>query len=158
MMDTMHNLPAMESEERGIIELLDRHLATALDLQFRIRQALWNFEDQRLAETRELRTAATEIEQFCERIAIRLRALGIVAQATPQKARAQSFLDPYPLVVAGDQEYISAIDGALAKFRHSVRQAREKAAAFRDETTAALFGTLASTIDTQIWFLRSPSR
>ena|SRR5208282_5634066 len=38
------------------------------------------------------------------------------------------------------------------------RQARENAAGLRDKTTAALFGKLASAIDAQIWFLRSPSR
>ena len=63
----------------------------------------------------------------------------------------------WPPVIADDQRYISAIDHALAKSRQSARQAREKAAELSDETTATLFGSLASAIDRQILCLRSPS-
>lgn len=157
-MEAMQKVPAFENGVNQIIDLLDRHLASAIDLQLRIRQALWNAEDPRLVETRELSTAASEIEQFCELIAGRLRALGGVAQASLQMAGARSFLDPYPQVAAGDEEHISAVARSLAKFRQSAKQAREKAAAFRDQTTAALFGKLAAAVDAQIWFLRSPSR
>ena len=156
-MQAMQNVTAFESSEKPIVDLLDRHLASAIDLQLRLRSALWNMEDPRLAETRELGTKASEIEQFCNLIAERLRALSAVAQATPQRVQARSFLDPYPPSAAGDEDYISAIERALAKLRHSARQARERAAALCDETTATLFARLASAIDSQIWFLRSPS-
>jgi DNA-binding ferritin-like protein len=158
IMEATQNLPAFDNEQDRIIDLLERHLASAIDLRLRIWHALWNAEDPRLAETRELDATASEFQQFCDLIALRLRALGAVAQATLQRTRARSFLDPYPDVAASDEEHISAIDRALAKFRLSAAQARERAAAFRDQTTAALFGKLASAIDAQIWFLRSPSR
>ncbi len=93
-MQATQNVTAFENNEKPIIDLLDRHLASAIDLQLRLRSALWNFEDPRLAETRELGTAASEIEQFCTLIAERLRALGAVAQATPQRVQVRSFLDP----------------------------------------------------------------
>jgi starvation-inducible DNA-binding protein len=156
-MQAMQNLTSFENNEKPIIDLLDRHLASAIDLQLRLRSALWNLKDARLAETRELDTTASEIEQFCNLIAERLRALGAAVQATPQRVQVRSFLDPYPPAGAGDEDYISAIERALAKLRHSARQARERAAAFCDETTATLFARLASAIDRQIWFLRSPS-
>ncbi len=157
-MEAVQNLLTLENKEDRIIDLLDRHLASAIDLQLRIRHALWNAEDPHLGETRQLSAAASEIEQFCKLIAVRLRALGAVAHVSLQTAQARSFLDAYTISVTGDQEHISAIDRALAKFRHSARQAREKAVALRDQTTAALFGKLVSAIDAQIWFLRSPSR
>ena len=75
-MESMQNLTAFENNEKPIIDLLDRHLASAVDLQLRLRSALWNFEDLRLAETRELGTAASEIEQFLHphrRTALRAR-------------------------------------------------------------------------------------
>jgi DNA-binding ferritin-like protein len=156
-MQAMQNLTALENNEKPVIDLLDRHFASAIDLQLRLRSALWNFEDPRLAETRELGTAASEIEQFCNLIAERLRALGTAVQATPQWVQVRSFLDPYPPAGAGDEDYISAIERALAKLGHFASQARERAAALRDETTAALFAKLASAIDRQIWFLHSPS-
>jgi starvation-inducible DNA-binding protein len=157
-MEAIQNLPAFENQQDRIIELLDRHLASAIDLHLRIRHALWNARDPSLAETRELTATASEFQQFCDLIALRLRGLGVAAQATLKRAGVRSFLDPDPYVAASDEEQISAIDRALAKFRLSAVQARENAAAFRDQATAALFGKLARAIDAQIWFLRSPSR
>jgi DNA-binding ferritin-like protein len=113
-MRATQNVTALENNEKPIIDLLDRHLASAIDLQLRLRSALWNFEDPRLAETRELATAS-EIEQFCNLIAERLRALGTAVQATPQRVQVRSFLDPYPPAGARDEDYISAIERALAK-------------------------------------------
>jgi DNA-binding ferritin-like protein len=84
-MRATQNVTAFENNKKPIIDLLDRHLASAIDLQLRLRSALWNFEDRRIAETRELGTTASEIEHFCNHIAERLRALGTVAQATPQR-------------------------------------------------------------------------
>ncbi len=156
-MEARNNVPAVESGENQIIDLLDRHLASAIDLQLRIRNALWNAENPRLVEARELSATASEFQQFCDLIAFRLRSLGAVAQATLQRTPTRSFLDPCPPAAVDDEEQISLIDRALAKFRSSAKQAREKAAALHDQTTAALFAKLASTIDAQIWFLHTPS-
>jgi DNA-binding ferritin-like protein len=145
-----------ESQVKPIIDLLNGHLTSAVDLQLRIRNAVWNSENPRPAEARELSTTATEIEQFCELIAERMRALGTDAQATLQRAQTRSFLEPCPPVIADEQGHISAIAHALVKLRQSAKQARKQAAVLRDETTATLFDKLASAIDTQIWFLRSP--
>ncbi len=157
-MQALQNVTAFEGKEKPIIDLLDKHLASAIDLQLRLRSALWNFQDLRLAETRELGATASEIEQFCNLIAERLRALGVAAQPTPQSVQAYSFLDPNSSAAAADEDYISAIGRALAKFRLSARQARERASALCDERTAALFARLANAIDRQIWFLLSPSK
>ena len=55
-MRAAQNVTAFENNEKPVIDLLDRHLASAIDLQLRLRSALWNFKDPRLAETRELGT------------------------------------------------------------------------------------------------------
>jgi hypothetical protein len=47
-MRARQNVTAFENNEKPIIDLLDRHLASAIDLQLRLRSALWNFEDPRL--------------------------------------------------------------------------------------------------------------
>ena len=158
VMEAIQNVPAFENAGNQITDLLERHLASAIDLQFRISHAIWNAEDPRLAETRELGTTASEINQFCELIATRLRALGAAGLTSLRRTRARSFLDPHPLAATGDEEHISTIGLALTKLQNSARQARDKAAILRDQTTAALFGKLARMIDAQIWFLGSPSR
>ena len=103
-MQAIHDQPALESKEKPIIDLLDRHLASAIDLQLRISDALWNAEDPRVVEIRELSKTASEMERFCELIADRLRSLGTVAHATLQRAQARSFLDPYPIMIADDHD------------------------------------------------------
>ena len=157
-MEAVQTVPPFENGGKQIIDLLDRHLASAIDLQLRISSAIWDAEDPRLAETRELSTTASELNQFCELIAVRLRALGAVGQISLQWTRARSFLEPYQPVATGDEERMSTIGRALAKLQSSARQARDKAAALRDQTTAALFNKLASAIDAQIWFLSAPLR
>ena len=100
-MRATQNVTAFENNEKPSIDLLDRHLASAIDLQLRLRSALWNMEDPRLAETRELGTKASEIEQFCNLIAERLRALSAVAHATPhgcKYALSSIFIRPLPPV------------------------------------------------------------
>jgi len=82
-MEATQNLPAFENGQDRIIDLLDRHLASAIDFQLRIRHALWNAEDPRLAQTRELSATASEFQQFCDLIALRLRALGAVRRSGP---------------------------------------------------------------------------
>jgi hypothetical protein len=67
-MQATQNVTAFENNEKPIIDLLDRRLAFAIDLQLRLRSALCNMEDPRLAETRELDTTASEIEQLCNLI------------------------------------------------------------------------------------------
>ncbi len=125
-METIQNSQTFKNRENQIIELLDKHLASAVDLQFRISNAIWNAEDPRLAETRELSATASELNQFCELMAVRLRALGAVGQTSLQRTLASSFLDPHPLAPIGDEEHISAIERALAKFRESARGGRGK--------------------------------
>lgn len=110
-------MTAFENSEKPIVDLLDRRPASVIGVRLQMSSALRNFKDLRLAETRELGTTASEIEQFCSLIAKRLRALGTVAQVTPQRAQACSFLDPYAPVAADDEYYICAIDRALAKLR-----------------------------------------
>jgi DNA-binding ferritin-like protein len=158
IMEPVDNLMIFESRSQKIVALLDRHLATAIDLRLRVMQAVWNVDNQTLTDSRDLGRTASEIEQFCGRIVARLKELGACASAGLEKAQARSCLEPYPSVIDGDEGYINAIHRGLTKFRRFTKEAREKADALYDETTAKLFSDQASAIDTQIWFLRSPVR
>jgi hypothetical protein len=103
IVDAIQNLMTSESKEKPIVELLDRHLATAIDLQLRIRNALWNADSHRLADTLELSTAAAEIQQFCELVADRLHSLGATAQETSKEPKLGHFSIPYPAAIADEQ-------------------------------------------------------
>lgn len=156
-MEATGNGQALDTRAETVIDLLDRHLATAIDLQLRIKHLLWNAEDPQITETWWLCNAAREFEMFGELIAERLRLLGAGAQATPQNVQARSILDPAPAATS-DLERLSAILHGLVQLHGFARQASENATAIRDETTADLFARLATRINTQIWFLGPPPR
>jgi DNA-binding ferritin-like protein len=152
------NGQALDTRTATVIDLLDRHLATAIDLQLRIKHLLWNAEDPQITETWWLCNAASEFEMFGELIAERLRLLGTVAQATPKNVQARSILDPAPSTAADDRERLSAILRGLDQLHGFARQASENASAIRDETTANLFARLATRINIHISFLGAPPR
>jgi hypothetical protein len=130
--------------------IMQAHLASAIALQLQLKSALWNFK--RFAPWRDARAGRGGKRDRASACA------GRRCASDPQRGQAGSLLDPNAPGAAGDEDTISAIDRALAKLRLSASQARERAAALCDETTATLFARLAGALDRQIWFLRSSSR
>jgi DNA-binding ferritin-like protein len=149
---------ALDTRAERVIDLLDKHLAAAIDLQLRIKHVLWNAEDPQITETWWLNDAASEFEMFCEVIAERIHSLIIVAQAASQNIQARSFLDPTPSNAADEWEGLSAILRDVDQFQGFARQAAANAADDRDEATANLFTWLVKRINAQIWFLGCPPR
>jgi starvation-inducible DNA-binding protein len=96
-----------------------------------------------------------EVENYSDTIAERARGLGGTAHGTVQVAAERSFLVPYPLGIADEQQHICAVSGALAAFGQSVREAIDQAAKFGDASTADLFTEVSRGIDQQLWFVES---
>jgi DNA-binding ferritin-like protein len=155
-METAKNRQALDKEAETVTDLLDRHLATTIDLQLRIKHLLWSAENRQITEIWWLCNAASEFEMLSDLIAEWLRLLGTFARITPQDIRARSILDPAPPAAADDQERLSAILRGLHQLHGFARQASENATAIRDEATANPFARLATRINAQIWFLGAP--
>ena len=138
------------------IELLNKHLAAAIDLHGQTKQAHWNVRGPNFIAIHELfDKVSTEVENYSDLLAERARGLGGVAQGTVQTAAHNSFLVPYTLAVADEQQHAFAVSGALAAFGQSVRDASDLAADFGDMTTADLFTEISRGIDQQLWFVES---
>jgi len=138
------------------VSLLNKHLAAAIDLHGQTKQAHWNVRGPNFIAIHELfDRVSTEVEAFSDLIAERTRGLGGIAQGTVQTAAEHSFLVPYRVDVADEQQHTFAIAGALAAFGQSVREASDTAADFGDMTTADLFTELSRGIDQQLWFVES---
>ncbi len=138
------------------INLLNKHLAAAIDLHGQTKQAHWNVRGPNFIAIHELfDRVSTEVEAFSDLIAERTRGLGGIAQGTIQTAAERSFLVPYGVDVADEQQHTFAVAGALAAFGQSVREASDAAADFGDMTTADLFTELSRGIDQQLWFVES---
>jgi starvation-inducible DNA-binding protein len=138
------------------VELLNKHLAAAIDLHAQVKQAHWNVRGPAFIAIHELfDKVATAVEGYSDLIAERAGGLGGTAHGTIQVAAENSFLVPYPLGVADEQQHIFAVAGTLAAFGQSVRDAIDLAAGFGDADTADLFTEISRGIDQQLWFVES---
>ncbi len=138
------------------VELLNKHLAAAIDLHAQMKQAHWNVRGPGFIAIHELFDKVSEVvEAYSDMIAERAGALGGTASGTIQTAAERSFLVPYPLGVADGQQHIFAVAGALAAFGQSVREAVKTAATIDDADTADILTEISRGIDQQLWFVES---
>jgi starvation-inducible DNA-binding protein len=155
MMHPTHNtLPETIREQS--IELLNKHLAAAIDLHAQMKQAHWNVRGPNFIAIHELfDRVAGEVEGYSDLIAERAAGLGGTAHGTIQVAVERSFLIPYALGIADVQQHVFAVSGALAAFGQSVCEAIALAAKFGDADTADLFTEISRGVDQHLWFVES---
>ena len=138
------------------VQLLNRHLAAAIDLHGQMKQAHWNVRGPGFIAIHELfDKVASAVEDFSDLFAERARELGGDAEGTVQIAAERSYLLRYPLNVADCEEHVFAVSGALAAFGESTREAIGLATGFADADTADLFTEVSRGIDHQLWFVES---
>jgi starvation-inducible DNA-binding protein len=138
------------------VELLNKHLAAAIDLHGQVKQAHWNVRGPAFIAVHELfDRVATQVQSYSDMIAERAGGLGGTAYGTIQSAAERSFLVPYQLGIATDKEHVFAISGTLAAFGQSARGAISEATLSGDADTADLFTEVSRGIDHQLWLVES---
>jgi starvation-inducible DNA-binding protein len=154
-MQQTHNTLSELIREQSI-ELLNKHLAAAIDLHAQVKQAHWNVRGPGFIAIHKLfDKVAEKVEDYSDQLAERAGALGGTAQGTVQTAAKQSFLIPYPHGIADEKQHIFAVAGSLAAFGQSARDAVGLAAKAGDPATADLFTEILRGIDQQLWFIQS---
>lgn len=138
------------------VDLLNKHLAAAIDLHAQVKQAHWNVRGPAFIAIHELfDKVSTEVEEFSDMLAERAGALGGTANGTLQTAAKETFLKPYKLGIASEKDHVEAIASALAVFGKSVQEAIKKCDDIDDPTTADLFTQISRGVDQNIWFIES---
>ena len=154
-MQSTHNTLA-ESIRAQSIEILNKHLAAAIDLHAQVKQAHWNVRGPNFIALHELfDKVSEEVESFSDKLAERAGGLGGTAHGTLQVAAARSFLVPYPHGIADGQQHVFAVAGSLAAFGQSVRDVIKPIGDYGDLDTADLFTEISRGIDLQLWFVES---
>jgi starvation-inducible DNA-binding protein len=154
-MQFTHNTLA-ETIRAQSVELLNKHLAAAIDLHAQVKQAHWNVRGPGFFAVHELfDKVSEEVEAYSDALAERAGGLGGAAHGTVQVAAERSFLVPYPHGIADEEQHIFAVAGSLAAFGQSARQAIDQATGFGDADTADLFTEISRGIDHQLWFVES---
>jgi starvation-inducible DNA-binding protein len=138
------------------VDLLNKNLATAIDLHSQVKQAHWNVRGPSFIALHKLfDDVSTEVEGISDTIAERSGALGGTAEGGLQAALENTILVKYPVGVADEQQHVFAVSGALASFGQSLREASTNAAGTGDADTADLFTQASRAVDQQLWFVES---
>ncbi|HEU5069922.1 MAG TPA: DNA starvation/stationary phase protection protein Dps [Verrucomicrobiae bacterium] len=139
-----------------MIEVLNQHLAAALDLHSQAKQAHWNVKGPIFFSLHELfDKVAEELDGVADEIAERAVALGGVAFGTVRVAASNSLLSEYPLDISAGRAHVEALSSPLAGFGKSVRKAIETATNAGDADTADLFTEVSRGIDKLLWFVEA---
>ena len=78
-------------------EILNKHLAAAIDLHGQLKQAHWNVRGPNFIAIHELfDKIATDADKYSDQLAERAAGLGAIAEGTVQVATANSFLPHTP--------------------------------------------------------------
>ncbi len=145
-----------EEQQAKLIELLNRRLADAIDLQLQSRQAYWNVKGSHFMALRELFDQVTHgVEENANLMAARIVQLGGMAEGTAQAVARRTALDAYRLATADGNGHIDALSTTLTAFGRHARYASEQASELKDADTAALFTEIARGIDKWLWFVET---
>jgi starvation-inducible DNA-binding protein len=154
---TQNDLPVdLRTELNALMNL---RLASAVDLQFQMKQAHWNVKGPSFIGLHKLFDDIHEaVEDYVDMIAERIVQLGGIAEGTVRVAAKRSRLEEYPLTLSEGMAHVSAVAAALATFGKEARATIEEANAFDDADTADLFTEISRGIDKWLWFVEAHSQ
>ena len=154
MYETSNDLTS--TTRQSSIEMLNQHLADAIDLHLQAKQAHWNIKGPNFVGLHELfDRVAAQASEYSDLIAERAVALGGVALGTLQVVSAQSQLREYPLDVGAWPAHVRAMQYALATFGRRVRKAIDDATVLNDADTADLFTEISRGVDKSLWMVEA---
>ena len=154
MYETKNDLS--ETTRRSVIEILNEHLADAIDLELQAKQAHWNIKGPHFVGLHELfDQIAAQAREYADQIAERGVALGGVARGTLQAVSRQTQLREYPLEVRDWWSHVQAMRDALATFGRGVRKAIDDTTALNDADTADLFTEVSRAVDKSLWMVEA---
>lgn len=154
MFETSNDLSA--ATRQSIVEILNEHLANAIDLQLQAKQAHWNIKGPNFVGLHELfDRVAGEANNYADLLAERAVAIGGVARGTLQIVSGRSKLREYPVSVGQWRGHVRAMQGAVAGFGRGVRRAIDEATALKDADTADLFTEMSRGADKTLWMIEA---
>ena len=150
-----HNTTKLLIREESA-NILNLHLAAAVDLQGQLKQAHWNVRGPGFIAIHELFDKIAALAgEIADQLAERAAALGATPIGTIQKAVLNSFLIPYPLEIADTHKHVFAVAAALAAFAQSVSEAARTTALNGDANTSDLLIQISRGVEYQLWLVES---
>ncbi|MEN9206151.1 MAG: DNA starvation/stationary phase protection protein Dps [Thermostichales cyanobacterium DRC_bins_46] len=145
-----------EQQRRGLVAMLNQHLADTLDLKLQVKQAHWNVKGMQFIALHELfDTLATTLEGFSDLLAERVTALGGMAMGTARTVAQVSQLPEYDLEAVNGREHLTALVNRYSQYGAQTRANIDRATELGDADTADLFTEISRQIDKDLWFLEA---
>ncbi|WP_428378053.1 DNA starvation/stationary phase protection protein Dps [Lichenicoccus sp.] len=147
----------MKSNARNVaISLLNGRLADGLDLALITKQAHWNLKGpQFIGIHLMLDGFRTDQDDWNDKMAERITALGGTAYGTTQDITKSSQLEAYPTDIYRIADHLSALIDRYAAFGNAVREAIDESDEAGDADTTDLFTEVSRGMDKQLWFLEA---
>lgn len=151
---TQNDLP--EEARLAVIDMLNDHLADAIDFTLQAKQAHWNVKGPNFVPLHALfDEVAEQFTEFADELAERAVQLGGVARGTVQTIAHGSRLQAYPLDLTWGCDHLQALSASLAAFGKSARSAITSTDRVGDADTADLFTQISRATDKLLWKLEA---
>lgn len=145
-----------EAKRLKLVELLNKSLASTLDLKTHVKQAHWNVKGKDFFQLHNLfDEIAAEVEEFVDTIAERATTLGGTAMGTARLAASNSILPEYPHDISTGLDHIEALADRFGAYATHVRAAIETCDELGDADSADLYTQISRQIDMRLWFLEA---
>jgi starvation-inducible DNA-binding protein len=140
-------------------ELMNKRLASAVDLQMQMKQAHWNVKGPSFIGLHELFDKVAEaVEGYVDEIAERIVQLGGVAEGTVRMAASRTRLTEYSPELSEGMAHVEGVARALSTFGQEARNTINEADELEDADTADLFTEISRGIDKWLWFVEAHSQ
>lgn len=146
----------LKTQTVSITALLNKTLATTLDLKLQTKQAHWNVKGDNFIALHELfDRVATEVEAFSDLQAERAVQLDAPANGLVQDIQKNSVLPAFPTGSQEGTKFVKALAGALRKTADLARHAIDVSTEQGDAVTADMYTQIASGLDKLRWFVEA---
>jgi len=139
-----------------VVALLNRQLATLVDLQSQCHQAHWNVRGRAFFALHKLFDEVADlVGSHLDVTAERIAALGGEVLGTVRMAGAASPLPDYPAHLDNDIEHVAALLDRFSLAAAAAREAIAEATELEDAGTADLLTAVSRDLDKGLWFLEA---
>jgi starvation-inducible DNA-binding protein len=134
-----------------LIQLMNQSLACTTDLRSQVKQAFWNVNGKESLGIRALfKRIASELEDYTDLLADRIKVMGGLVLVTTRVAASQSALPEYPGDITEAEAHVLALADRFAQCAKAIRYGISQAADVEDTVTAAIYTDISRGIDKRL--------